>query len=87
MYLCRHAGVYTRQEAIRISEGKLTKLQGLYIDQINRLHHTLKEKRREYLVALRKERETLCKFYAILFKDFYLSYSTLLPLQAAYTIS
>lgn len=56
----RHAGIYTRQEAIFISENKLTKLQGLYIDQINRLHHILKEKRRQYLHAIRKEREVLC---------------------------
>lgn len=47
---------------MRIAEAKLTKLQGLYIDQINSLHHTLKERRRRYLQTLRKEREMLCKF-------------------------
>ncbi|XP_019890262.2 KAT8 regulatory NSL complex subunit 2 [Musca domestica] len=61
--LLKHAGVYTRQEAIRISEAKLTKLQGLYIDQINRLHHMLREKRRRYLNAIRREREHLCSIH------------------------
>ncbi|XP_053961828.1 KAT8 regulatory NSL complex subunit 2 [Anastrepha ludens] len=61
--LLKHAGIYTREEALRISEAKLTKLQGLYIDQINRLHHTLKERRRRYLLALRKEREMLCSIH------------------------
>ncbi|XP_054744663.1 KAT8 regulatory NSL complex subunit 2-like [Anastrepha obliqua] len=59
----KHAGIYTREEAIRISEAKLTKLQGLYIDQINHLHHILKERRRRYLIALRKEREMLCSIH------------------------
>lgn len=61
--LLKHAGIYTRQEAIRISEAKLTKLQGLYIDQINRLHHILREKRRRYLHAIRREREHLCSIH------------------------
>ncbi|XP_013111178.1 KAT8 regulatory NSL complex subunit 2 [Stomoxys calcitrans] len=61
--LLKHAGIYTRQEAIRISEAKLTKLQGLYIDQINRLHHMLREKRRRYLHAIRREREHLCSIH------------------------
>ncbi|XP_017467059.1 PREDICTED: KAT8 regulatory NSL complex subunit 2-like isoform X1 [Rhagoletis zephyria] len=59
----KHAGIYTREEAIRISEAKLTKLQGLYIDQINHLHQVLKERRRRYLLALRKEREILCSIH------------------------
>lgn len=61
--LLKHACIYTRQEAIRISEAKLTKLQGLYIDQINRLHHILREKRRRYLHAIRREREHLCSIH------------------------
>lgn len=61
--LLKHAGIYTRQEAIRTSESKLTKLQGLYIDQINRLHHMLREKRRRYLHAIRREREHLCSIH------------------------
>ncbi|XP_011208373.3 KAT8 regulatory NSL complex subunit 2 [Bactrocera dorsalis] len=61
--LLKHAGIYTREEAVRISEAKLTKLQGLYIDQINHLHHVLKERRRHYLTALRKEREMLCSIH------------------------
>lgn len=61
--LLNHACIYTRQEAICISEAKLTKLQGLYIAQINRLHHLLREKRRSYLHAMRKEREQLCSIH------------------------
>nr|XP_014088649.1 KAT8 regulatory NSL complex subunit 2 [Bactrocera oleae] len=61
--LMKHAGIYTREEAVRIAEAKLTKLQGLYIDQINSLHHTLKERRRRYLQTLRKEREMLCSIH------------------------
>ncbi|KAL9902724.1 KAT8 regulatory NSL complex subunit 2 [Glossina fuscipes] len=61
--ILKHAGIYTRQEALRISEAKLTKLQGLYIDQINRLHHILREKRRRYLAAMHREREHLCSIH------------------------
>uniref|UniRef100_W8CBA5 KAT8 regulatory NSL complex subunit 2 n=1 Tax=Ceratitis capitata TaxID=7213 RepID=W8CBA5_CERCA len=61
--LLKHAGIYTREETLRIAESKLTKLQGLYIDQIHSLHHTLKERRRRYLQALRKEREILCSIH------------------------
>ncbi|CAD7000578.1 unnamed protein product [Ceratitis capitata] len=61
--LLKYAGVYTREEAVRISEAKLTKLQGLYIDQISHLQNILKDRRRRYLIALRKEREMLCSIH------------------------
>lgn len=61
--LLKHAGIYTNEEALAISKKKLINLQNLYMEQINRLHHILKEKRRRYLHAIRKERETLCSIH------------------------
>lgn len=57
----RHAGIFTAEEVIYIAREKLIKLQSLYIDQFRRLQYILKEKRRKYLLALKKEKETLCK--------------------------
>lgn len=39
---------------------KLIRLRALYLNQFHRLGYLLREKRRKYLVALRKERETYC---------------------------
>ncbi|XP_055910932.1 nucleolar protein 11-like [Eupeodes corollae] len=61
--LLKHAGIYTNEEALAISKKKLINLQNLYMEQINRLHHILKEKRRRYLHSIRKERETLCSIH------------------------
>lgn len=44
------------------------RLRSLYIDQLYRLKHMLREKRRNYLHGLRAERETLCKCW--FFVDF-----------------
>lgn len=57
----RHAGIFTAEEVIYIAREKLIRLQSLYIDQFRRLQYVLKEKRRKYLLALKKEKETLCK--------------------------
>ncbi|XP_011503393.1 PREDICTED: KAT8 regulatory NSL complex subunit 2 isoform X2 [Ceratosolen solmsi marchali] len=59
----RHAGVYTAEEVVYITREKLMRLQSLYIDQFKRLQYTLKEKRRKYLHALKKEKETLCSIH------------------------
>lgn len=56
----RHAGVYTRAEAVRLAEMKFLKLQGLYREQITHLQHVLKQRRRRYLHDIRRERETYC---------------------------
>lgn len=61
--LLKHAGIYTTEEAVLITKDKLDKLQGLYLDQILRLQHLLREKRRKYLHALRKEREFMCSIH------------------------
>lgn len=39
---------------------KLIRLRSLYLNQFHRLGYVLREKRRKYLVALRKEREVYC---------------------------
>ncbi|XP_023160812.1 KAT8 regulatory NSL complex subunit 2 isoform X2 [Drosophila hydei] len=59
----KHAGVYTRAEAVRLSEMKLIKLQGLYRGQITHLQHILKQRRRIYLQDIRRERETYCSIH------------------------
>ncbi|XP_012139845.1 KAT8 regulatory NSL complex subunit dim gamma-tubulin 1 isoform X1 [Megachile rotundata] len=59
----RHAGVFTAEEVIYIAREKLIRLQSLYIDQFRRLQYILKEKRRKYLHALKKEKETLCSIH------------------------
>lgn len=48
------------KEILKITDEKRAQLQGLYIHQINHLHHLLREKRRTYLSAMRREREHLC---------------------------
>lgn len=60
--LLKHAGIYTTEEATMITKQKMQRLQTLYIDQICRLQHLLREKRRKYLQGLRIERETLCNY-------------------------
>ncbi|KAH8363411.1 hypothetical protein KR084_009708 [Drosophila pseudotakahashii] len=56
----KHAGVFTRAEAVRIAETKLIKLQGLYREQITHLQYVLKQRRRKYLHDIRRERELYC---------------------------
>lgn len=59
--LCRHAGVYTSEEAMQVTRDKLIRLQSLYIEQFRRLQHVLRERRRKYLHSLKREKESLCK--------------------------
>ncbi|XP_067207336.1 KAT8 regulatory NSL complex subunit 2 isoform X2 [Linepithema humile] len=59
----KHAGIFTAEEVIYIAREKLIRLQSLYIDQFRRLQYVLKEKRRKYLLALKKEKETLCSIH------------------------
>ncbi|XP_055538669.1 KAT8 regulatory NSL complex subunit 2 [Wyeomyia smithii] len=61
--LLKHAGIYTAEEATLITKEKLIRLQTLYIDQFHRLQHVLKEKRRQYLHELRREREQYCSIH------------------------
>lgn len=56
----RHAEIYTTEQVTKITKEKLMRLRSLYIDQMYRLKHILREKRRNYLHSLRAERETLC---------------------------
>lgn len=41
----------------------MVRLQELYIDQVYRLQHLLKEKRRKYLHTLKNEKESMCSIY------------------------
>lgn len=60
----KHAGIFTAEEVIYIAREKLIRLQSLYIDQFRRLQYVLKEKRRKYLLGLKKEKETLCSIHS-----------------------
>ncbi|KAL6441964.1 hypothetical protein ACFW04_002372 [Cataglyphis niger] len=59
----KHAGIFTAEEVVYIAREKLIRLQSLYIDQFRRLQYILREKRRKYLLALKKEKETLCSIH------------------------
>lgn len=59
----KHAGVYTVDEVATITKEKMQRLQTLYIDQFQRLQYVLREKRRQYLIELKKEKETLCSIH------------------------
>ncbi|XP_017076326.2 KAT8 regulatory NSL complex subunit 2 isoform X1 [Drosophila eugracilis] len=59
----KHAGVFTRAEAVRIAETKLIKLQGLYREQLSHLQNVLKQRRRKYLHDIRREREIYCSIH------------------------
>jgi len=54
LVIFRHAGVYTAEEIALVFRDKLIRLQSLYIDQFKRLHHRLREKRRQYLHAMKR---------------------------------
>uniref|UniRef100_A0AAG5D552 KAT8 regulatory NSL complex subunit 2 n=1 Tax=Anopheles atroparvus TaxID=41427 RepID=A0AAG5D552_ANOAO len=59
----KHAGIYTAEETTRITKEKLSRLQSLYVEQIHRLQHVLRERRRNYLRDQRVEREAHCSIY------------------------
>uniref|UniRef100_A0A182N7S3 KAT8 regulatory NSL complex subunit 2 n=1 Tax=Anopheles dirus TaxID=7168 RepID=A0A182N7S3_9DIPT len=59
----KHAGIYTAEEVTRITKEKLTRLQTLYIEQVHRLQHVLRERRRNYLKEQRAERDIHCSIY------------------------
>lgn len=56
--LLKHAGIYTIDEVVTISKEKMQKLQTLYLEQFHRLEYVLREKRRQYLLDLKKEKES-----------------------------
>lgn len=61
--LLKHAGVYTVDEVVTVSTEKMQRLQSLYIDQFQRLQYALREKRRQYLIDLKKEKESLSSIH------------------------
>lgn len=61
--MLKHAGIYTVDEVVSLSKEKMQRLQALYVDQFQRLKYVLREKRRQYLIDLKKERETCSSIY------------------------
>ncbi|CAH0380965.1 unnamed protein product [Bemisia tabaci] len=60
----RHAGVYTEEEIIEITRGKMINLQALYMEQLKRLQYVFREKRREFLHDLKKEKEVFMNIHS-----------------------
>jgi KAT8 regulatory NSL complex subunit 2 len=60
----RHAGVYTAEETALITRDKMVRLQSLYIQELKRLNHVLRERRRVYLHSIRHEKESLGSIHA-----------------------
>lgn len=54
----KHAGIYTTEEATVITKSKMLRLQTLYSEQIQRLHHLLRQKRRSCLLNVRVDRDS-----------------------------
>lgn len=61
--LLKHAGIYQIEEIVKISKEKVQRLQSLYIDQFQRLQKVLKDKRKNYLQSLKKEKELYSNIY------------------------
>lgn len=62
-FFYRHAEVFTTEEVTRITKEKLMRLRNLYMEQLCRLKHVLREKRRKYMSTLKVEKESLCKYF------------------------
>lgn len=56
----KHARLYTAEEICLITRDKLMRLQNLYSEQYRYLHHSLRERRRRYLHAVKREKESHC---------------------------
>ncbi|KAK4884168.1 hypothetical protein RN001_000439 [Aquatica leii] len=56
----KHAKMYSAEEVTLLARDKLMRLQSLYVDQYRYLQHMLRERRRRYLHALKREKETYC---------------------------
>lgn len=61
--LLKHAGTLQLEEIVKISKEKMQRLQSLYIDQFQRLQRVLKDKRKTYLQAVKKEKELYSNIY------------------------
>ncbi|KAK9873980.1 hypothetical protein WA026_002331 [Henosepilachna vigintioctopunctata] len=59
----KYANVYTSEEITSIARDKLIRLQSLYIEEYRHLQYILTEKRRKYLQALKREKETCCNIF------------------------
>jgi hypothetical protein len=61
--------VYTSEEVIRIMRDKLIRLQKLYIDQFQRLRYVLKEERRGYRMAVKREQVKFRRLRRVVLKS------------------
>lgn len=61
--LLKHAGVFQVEEVVKMSQNKMQKLQSLYIGQFQRLQKVLREKRRNYLHGVKREKEVYSNIF------------------------
>ncbi|XP_048523753.1 KAT8 regulatory NSL complex subunit 2 isoform X2 [Dendroctonus ponderosae] len=59
----KHVNVYTEEEVTSTTKNKLTRLQALYLEEYKYLRYLLRERRRKYIHALKREKETCCNIY------------------------
>jgi hypothetical protein len=60
--LCRHAGVYTEEEVVAQAKESMARLQNLYVREFRSLQFKLREQRRHYLAAVKKEKESMSEY-------------------------
>ena len=53
----KHAGIYTPEEVSAILRDKMTRLQSLYVDELNYLQYLLKEKYKKYINTVRNQQD------------------------------
>lgn len=61
--LLKHASSLQLEEIVKISKEKMQRLQSLYVDQFSRLQRVLRDKRKNYLQSLKKEKEVYSNIY------------------------
>lgn len=61
--LLKHAGILQIEEIVKLSKEKMQRLQSLYIDQFQKLQRVLKDKRKNYIQSLKKEKEVHSNIY------------------------
>ncbi|CAB3383625.1 Hypothetical predicted protein [Cloeon dipterum] len=59
----RHAGVYTEEEVVAQAKESMIRLQNLYVREFRSLQFKLREQRRHYLAAIKKEKETMMSIH------------------------
>jgi hypothetical protein len=67
LFSCRHAGVYTEEEVVAQAKESMARLQNLYVREFRSLQFKLREQRRHYLAAVKKEKETMSEYLCVFF--------------------